>query len=211
MNEASPVLRKSAATRQRILDAAARIFRERGYAATTLNDIAEAAGLRTASLYYHFGSKEELVEEVLRIGTTLVSDTVRQAVEDLPPEAGFRERLTVAIATHLDALLRLTDYTSADIRIIGQVPPDVRAKVWPLREAYGEFWQELLRSGRASGAIRADADLGLLRVLILGTLNYASEWYKPGLKPVSAIAAEATAMVLDGISAAPSAVHRQPA
>jgi AcrR family transcriptional regulator len=186
-----------------VLDAAARLFRERGYAATTLGDIAEAAGLRTASLYYHFGSKEDLVEEILRIGTTLVSEAVAESLGRLGPEASFRDRLGAAIAAHLDTLLRLTDYTSADIRIIGQVPPEVRAKVWPLREAYGELWQNLLRQGQRAGAIRGQADLGLLRVLILGTLNYASEWYKPGLKPVSAIVDQATAMILDGIAAPP--------
>ncbi len=203
MNEASPSLRKSAATRQRVLDEAARLFREHGYAATTLGDIAEAAGLRTASLYYHFGSKEDLVEAILCIGTTLVSDAVQRSLDALPPEASFRDRLSAAIAAHLDTLLRLTDYTSAGIRIIGQVPPEVREKVWPPREAYGELWQDLLRQGQKTGAIKGQADLGLLRVLILGTLNYATEWYKPGLKPVGAIAEQATAMILDGIAATP--------
>lgn len=195
------VQRKSAATRERVLDAAARIFREHGYAATTLNDIADAAGLKTASLYYHFGSKEELVEEVLRIGTTLVLDTVKARLAALPADASFRERLRVAVHAHLDTLLSLTDYTSADIRIIGQVPAEVRNRVWPLREEYGDIWQDLLAHGRKSGAIRADADLGLMRMLILGTLNYATEWYKPGRKPVAAVADQATAMILGGISA----------
>lgn len=201
MSSNGQALKKSTQTRQRVLDAAARIFREHGYAATTLGDIADAAGLKTASLYYHFGSKEDLVEEVLRIGTTLVTEAVRLRLAQLPADASFRDRMTAAIAAHLHTLLNLTDYTSADIRIIGQVPPEVRDRVWPLREAYGEMWQDLLRHGRATGALRADADLGLLRVLIMGTLNYATEWYKPGRKPVSAIAAEATAMILDGIVA----------
>jgi len=195
------VQKKSAATRERVLDAAARIFREHGYAATTLNDIADAAGLKTASLYYHFGSKEELVEEVLRIGTTLVLEAVKSRLAALPLDATFRDRLTAAVHGHLDTLLSLTDYTSADIRIIGQVPAEVRARVWPLREEYGEIWQGMLTYGRETGAIRPEADLGLMRMLILGTLNYATEWYKPGRKPVSAVAEEATAMILGGISA----------
>ncbi len=197
------VQKKSAATRERVLDAAARIFREHGYAATTLNDIADAAGLKTASLYYHFGSKEELVEEVLRIGTTLVLEAVKSRLAQLPADASFRDRLKVAVHAHLDTLLSLTDYTSADIRIIGQVPADVRARVWPLREEYGEIWQGLLQFGKQTGAVRTGADLGLMRMLILGTLNYATEWYKPGRKPVSAVAEEATAMILGGIGTAP--------
>lgn len=201
MGAIGTVQKKSAATRERVLDAAARAFREHGYAATTLNDIADAAGLKTASLYYHFSSKEELVEEVLRIGTTLVLDTVKARLAALPAGASFRERLQVAVHGHLDTLLSLTDYTSADIRIIGQVPAEVRNRVWLLREEYGEIWQDMLVRAQKAGEIRAGADLGLLRMLILGTLNYATEWYKPGRKPVRAVADEATAMILGGIAA----------
>ena len=69
---------KSAATRRKILDAAARTFRDKGYAATTLNDIADAAEIRAASLYYYFRSKEDLLDAVFGIGMQRVVDAVRQ-------------------------------------------------------------------------------------------------------------------------------------
>ena len=65
---ASDALSKSEATRIKILNAAARTFRAKGYAATTLNEIAEATNMRAGSLYYHFDSKEQLVEAVFEIG-----------------------------------------------------------------------------------------------------------------------------------------------
>ena len=61
-------LTKSERTRQRILDAAAKVFREQGYANARLADIAELADMQTGSLYYHFDGREDLVAEILRLG-----------------------------------------------------------------------------------------------------------------------------------------------
>ncbi len=72
---------KSDRTRQRILDTAAQEFRRRGYAGTKVNDIAAAANMRAASIYYYFESKDQLFEEVLEIGLRLVFEAVRKAVE----------------------------------------------------------------------------------------------------------------------------------
>ena len=76
---------KSEVTRHAILEAAAGLFREHGYAAVSLRDIAEAVGMKTGSLYYHFDSKESLVEEILTLGTQGALAASRAAVE-----AGFR-------------------------------------------------------------------------------------------------------------------------
>ncbi|ORB76440.1 hypothetical protein BST46_30110, partial [Mycobacterium timonense] len=65
------------ATRARILDSAALIFRNKGYAGTRLSDVAAAANTQAGSLYYHFPSREELVEEVLRVGQERTSGFVR--------------------------------------------------------------------------------------------------------------------------------------
>src|SRR5256885_1134200 len=96
--------RKSERTRERILDAAAVSFRERGFAATRLSDIAERAGLQAPSLYYHFKSKEELIEEVLSLGVTRTFERVRERVAEVPEDDPLG-RLRAAIETHLSMVL----------------------------------------------------------------------------------------------------------
>ena len=190
---------KAAASRQRILDGAARLFRANGYAATSLADIAAEAGMRTASLYYHFESKEALVREMLSISATRTFEAARGAVAALPAEAGFADKLTAALAAHLEELLGHADYTSADLRIINQVPEGVRRDVLPIRREYAAWWRQLLEQGRREGAIRKDADLKLVRMLLLGAINWASEWYKPERGPVAPIAKECAALMLRGM------------
>ncbi len=150
-------LNKSAATRRKILDAAAKTFRKRGYAGTRLNDIADAAAMRAGSIYYHFASKEQLLEQVLEIGIRRVFDAVVREVEALPPGTSGRRIVRAAIEAHLTMLLRHGDYTSANIRLFDQVPDDVHDRQVRLRGEYDEFWRKLLAAARAAGEIRADA------------------------------------------------------
>ena len=91
---------KSERTRQRILDAAAEVLAERGYAEARLTDIAARAGMQAGSLYYHFSSRDELVGEILRLGIENSWDLVAAAVGRLPPTATPLERLDAAIRAH---------------------------------------------------------------------------------------------------------------
>lgn len=190
---------KATATRQRILDGAAKLFRAHGYAATSLADIARIAGMRTASIYYHFASKEDLVREMLRISAERTFAAARGAVEALAKDAPFEDRLAAAISAHLEELLGHADYTSADLRIVNQVPEGVRREVLPIRRDYAAWWRSLLEQGRRQGAIRRDADLKLVRMLLLGAINWASEWYKPERGPVAPIARECARLMLRGM------------
>ncbi|OYY44935.1 MAG: hypothetical protein B7Y57_07420 [Rhodospirillales bacterium 35-66-84] len=71
---------KSAITKQRILDAAARAFSLNGYAGTTINDIAMTAGMQGGSIYYYFESKDDILQEVLDVGITRVFSAARLAI-----------------------------------------------------------------------------------------------------------------------------------
>jgi AcrR family transcriptional regulator len=193
---------KSELTRQRILDAAAKVFRSQGYSGARLSDIAALAGIQTGSMYYHFGSREELVEEVLHLGIDVAWKHVRDAVEALPPDAGALARLKAAIRAHTEVQLEISDYSSAHARIIGQVPPDVRRRNLVDQINYGEYWDALLKAAVASGGIRGDLDLYVTRMLMFGALNWTSEWFRPRSgRSAEFIADQAVAMLLRGVEA----------
>lgn len=201
-------------SRRLILDHAARLFRQRGYAETSLRDIATVCGMKTASLYYHFASKEEIVTEVLNTGVATVSEEARRRVNNLGPDAPPADRVQAAISAHLHALLELDDYTGANIRIFGHVPPHVRAATMASREHYEQWWRDLLTDASARGAIRPGTDLRHLRVLLLGAMNWSVECHRP--RPdtqdsVEAIARSLTALALHGVfTDQPTRPLRQP-
>jgi TetR/AcrR family transcriptional regulator, cholesterol catabolism regulator len=191
---------KSARTRQRILDAAAVAFQRRGYASVTLKDIASLAAMQAGSLYYHFDTKEELVEAVLDAGVDGAIAATREAVDALGRDADPLTRLRVAIAAHLRFVLAESPYASANLRILGQVPEPIRERHLKRQRAYGAFWRNLFRRAAATGAIRADLDLSVARMLALGALNWSVEWYRAGRRTPSEIAAHAATMILDGLT-----------
>ena len=193
---------KSERTRRRILDAAAVAFR-RGYASVTLKDIAALAGMQAGSLYYHFDTKEELVEAVLDAGVDGAIAATREAVHALGPDADPVARLRAAIAAHLRFVLAEDAYASANIRILGQVPEAIRERHLKRQRAYGAFWRTLFRQAAAAGAIRPDVDLSVARMLALGALNWSVEWYRDGRRTPGEIAAHAATMILDGITPRP--------
>jgi AcrR family transcriptional regulator len=190
---------KSAVTRQRILDAAARTFSTKGYAATTIMDIAKSAEMQGGSIYYYFESKDQILQEVLDVGITRVFSAVRLAITGLSAQAPFRERLKAAVVAHLTMLLQQSDYTSANIRVFEQAPPAVKLQNRKLREAYAEYWRRLLADGRRSGDIRANADLTILRLMLLGAVNWSVNWYKQDRMSIAELSDGFCDIVLKGV------------
>ena len=193
---------KSARTRKRILDAGASAFRRDGYASVTLKDIAALAGLQAGSLYYHFDSKEEIVEEVLELGVEGVSAATREAVDALGTGADPMARLRAAIAAHLKFVLAESDYAVANIRILSQVPKEIRQRHLKRQRRYGAFWRDLFESAAKAGKLRTHLDLSVVRMLTLGALNWSVEWYdENGPQRPGAIAGHLSTMILEGLAA----------
>lgn len=171
-------------SRALILDAAAGLFSTFGYAGTGLRQIADEVGIRPASVYHHFESKERILEEILRTGLTQTLQCTRGAVEVLPPEANPRDRVEAAIAGHLRGIHENLTYTSTNLRFHGQMPPDVGKRLRPLRENYSDYWRTLLDSARRHGWLHPDLDVSMLRALILGGLNRTVVWFDRGKGPI---------------------------
>ena len=196
--EPASTARKSELTRRRILDSAAFCFRERGFAGTRLADIADRAGIQAPSLYYHFASKEELIEEVLSLGVTRTFEHVQTAVSEANGDDPLG-RLRAAIRAHLEMVLETGNYSAANLRLYGQMPEQIRKRLQRTQANVGRYWNQLLVDARDAGAIRSDVDLSAARMLILGALNWSAEWYRPGGLSAEELADQATTLLLEGI------------
>lgn len=194
-----PRPRKSDVTRHKILDASAKLFRERGFSATTLRQIASRAKIKAGSVYYYFDSKSQILDEVLKIGIKVVFEAVEKAVDALPENATGRTRLEAAVAAHLHTLLRYSDYTSANIRIFGQVPRTSQNRNRAIRRTYAEYWNGLLQYAKDRGEIGPDADLSLVRLFLLGSVNWSVEWYDPKKKSTEFLAKKFCNILFEGI------------
>ena len=185
--------------RDGILDVAARLFREQGYGPISLRKIAEAAGIKAGSIYYHFGSKDEIVVAILDAGIRTVHEKMRQAVLGHPDDSAAAAILRAAIRAHLRALLDVSDYSSANVRIFGQVPQSVRDANLPTRRAYEAEWDNLLTRLQRDGALRRSVDIRRLRLMLIGALNATLEWFDPERGSVEALASAYADVFLNGI------------
>lgn len=186
------------ATRERILLEAARLFRHHGYAATTLREVADASGIKAGSIYYHFESKDQILGEVLDKGIQVVADAVKQRVDALPAEATARQRVAAAIEGHLWGLLHHGDFTSANIRIYGQIPPAAKNRHRKVRRDYADYWDGLLEDALQRGELRSDTSTAMVRLFVIGALNWTVEWYNPQKGAFQDFVKQITAIVFDG-------------
>lgn len=186
------------ATRERILLEAARLFRHHGYAATTLREVADAAGIKAGSIYYHFESKDQILGEVLDKGILAVIDAVQRRIDALPASATARQRVAAAIEGHLWGLLDHGDFTSANIRVYGQIPPAAKSRHRKIRREYADYWDRLLEDALQRGELRSDTSIAMIRLFVIGALNWTVEWYNPQKGSFQDFVKQITAIVFDG-------------
>jgi len=171
-----------------ILDAAARLFREKGYAATSMRDIAGAVDMLPGSLYYHFASKGELLVAVYAEGVRRISAAVAGAIE------GKRDpwsRLEAGCVAHLEALLQASDYAQVVIRVQPSDAPDVAGDLIRLRDGY----ETLFRGMVEALPLARGVDRRTLRLMLIGALNWSQIWYHRGKDAPRRIAREFVALL----------------
>ncbi|RJQ74447.1 TetR/AcrR family transcriptional regulator [Pseudonocardiaceae bacterium YIM PH 21723] len=191
---------KSERTRARILDAAARVLSVKGYAGTRLSDIAEAAGVQAPAIYYYYDSRELLIEEVMWAGAARMVEHVTGVLAELPAEASPLDRIDAVVEAHLRFELDISDYTTAAIRNAGQLPPAIRTRQRAEQEKYADIWRQLLLDAQKSGVLQAGLDLGVARMLVLGALNWAAEWWDPDRGSLDVVVHTAKTLVRRGLA-----------
>ncbi len=185
-----------------LLEAAARAFAERGYAAASVREIVGSVGMLPGSLYCHFATKEELLVAVYSRGVERISGAVDAAVQ---PLVDPWQRLEAAAVAHLESLLDATDWSRVVIRIRPADAPPVEQRLTDLRDAYEARWRTLVDAlPLARGTSRAD-----LRLFLLGALNGSQTWYRAdGARTPAQLARRCVGLIRQGHAAPP---HRRAA
>jgi TetR/AcrR family transcriptional regulator, cholesterol catabolism regulator len=160
--------------RVRLLDAAARLFSQRGYHATSMRDIAKAVDMLSGSIYYHFNSKQELLLAVYAEGARRIGLLVDAAVA---LETDPWKRLEAASAAHLNALsVTHRDYAQVMIRTLPQDADDIGPRLRDIRRDYEGKFRRLIDGL----PLRPEVDRHYLRLMLIGALNWSHVWYRPG-------------------------------
>jgi AcrR family transcriptional regulator len=181
----SPEPSKSARTRERILDAAAFVLSRKGYAGTRLTDVAAEAEVHAPAIYYYFESRDALIEEVMWVGAHRVRMHVEEVLAALPPETRPIDKILEAVAAHLRYELRISDYTTASIRNAGQVPEHLRIRPAAEEATYSRIWRDLFAEAQKAGQLRPGIDINVTRMLLLGSMNWAAEWWNPKMRSLN--------------------------
>jgi len=185
--------------RRRVLDAAAERFVVQGYAATTLRQIAGDVGIKAASIYHHFASKDEIFAAILIQGVESMIATFDRVDVALDAGATPRDRLAAHVRAHLGTLFEHGRYTASNVTAFFTAPPEVRERIVPTRDAYEARWADLLDELQGVGAVRPDVDLRLARLSLFGAMNWSVEWFDPTRGNLDEFAAGITRQFWDGV------------
>lgn len=187
-----------ATRRDELLELAATMFAERGLRATTVRDIADAAGILSGSLYHHFSSKEEMVDEVLRGFLDWLFDRYQQIIDSEPnPLERFKELFMASFDAIEHHHAEVVIYQDEAKRLSGQSRFEY---VDELNRRQRKMWVDVLTEGIAQGYFRPDIDVDLVYRLIRDTTWVSVRWYQPG-GPLTAeqVGLQYLSIVLGGI------------
>lgn len=186
--------------RDELLELAATMFADRGLRATTVRDIADAAGILSGSLYHHFASKEEMVDEVLRGFLDWLFERYREVIDNEPNPM---ERLQGLFMASFDAIehrhAQVVIYQDEAKRLSSQPRFSYLAE---RNIEQRKMWVDVLNEGIEQGCFRPDIDVDLVYRFIRDTTWVSVRWYQPG-GPLTAeqVGRQYLSIVLGGISA----------
>jgi len=182
-------------TRTEILEVAAQIFRQKGFHAASMQEIADAVNLRKASLYHHISSKQEILLELLDMAMdTLIERTQAIFEQSTPPQ----DRLGEAIQCYLQALTDYPDLANVLLIEYRSLAPELRENHQPRRDQFEKLWRGLIQEGMDTGVF-APTDASIAAKILLGSMHWATTWYRnDGPLTIEQIAQTYSTLLLNG-------------
>lgn len=191
--------------RQQIEEVASALFRERGYAGTSVRDIAQALNLQGGSLYAHVASKEDVLWSIVNRAADQFQMLVGPvAMSSAPPQVRLREMIrshvTVVTSSQRDAAVFLHEWRLLSL--------DRRSALGARRDAYEALFRQVIGEGIQAGAF-GPVDPRLTAMALLSALNGIATWYRPdGALTATEIADQHADLFLNALTA-DSRLHRE--
>jgi TetR/AcrR family transcriptional regulator, cholesterol catabolism regulator len=194
--KAGPRRRNTHRRSPEIIEAAARVFAERGYHGATTQAIADVLNIRQASLYYYFRSKEVALEIVCTRG---VEDFFKAAQAIAYGPGSPSEKLASLIRAHILPILDRGDFVKVFLTQRQFLPNESRRRVGKWSRGIENIFETVIREGQRNGEFRNHLDARLVTLAILGMANAVSSWYGKEKASIERIGSEFTALVLEGL------------
>jgi AcrR family transcriptional regulator len=183
-------------TREDILEAAAQVFRQKGFHGASMQDIAHAVNLQKASLYHHVSSKQEILLALLDRALELLLERISM-ISDQPIPADTK--LSQMIRAYLQILAENTDLSAVLLFEHRSLERKQHARHVPNRDKFEALWREVLTEGVVSKLFKCE-DPALTTRAILGILNWTITWYRPdGGLTIDQIADQYSNLLLNGL------------
>ncbi|RBY89266.1 TetR/AcrR family transcriptional regulator [Blastococcus sp. TF02A-30] len=173
-SQAPPRRGRPGHSRESLLAGAVAVFEERGFEATSMDDVAARLGVTKSALYHHVRGKNELLR--------LALDRALDGLFAVTGEPGVRQGRAIDRLEHLvrgsvRVLAAELPFVTLLLRLRGN--SDVERAALQRRREFDRFTGDLVRAAVAEGDVRADVDPALLGRLLFGTVNSLTEWYRP--------------------------------
>ena len=183
-------------TREDILEAAAQVFRQKGFHGASMNDIAEVASLKKASLYHHVSSKQEILLEILDRALQLLLEQISSITnQNIPAD----RKLRLMIRAYLQILVENIDLATVLLFEHRSLERRQHARHIPNRDKFESLWKDVIAEGVKSRLFKCDNPALATRAL-LGIMNWTITWYRAdGELSIEEIADQYSSLLLNGL------------
>ncbi|MDQ0380890.1 TetR/AcrR family transcriptional regulator [Amycolatopsis thermophila] len=159
----------------RLLAVATRLFAERGFDRTSVQEIVAAAGVTKGAMYHYFGSKDDLLHEIYSRVLRLQTEQLEKVVAAGEP---VRERLHAAACDVVVSSIENLDDTTIFFQSMHQLSPDKRRTVRADRRRYHVLFRSLIEEGQRDGVFRADKPADIVVDFFFGSVHHLGVWYR---------------------------------
>lgn len=183
-------------TREDILEAAAQVFRQKGFHGASMADIAEAVNLQKASLYHHVSSKQEILLSILDRALELLLERISAiTAQTISPD----QKLKQMVREYMKILVENQDLAAVLLFEHRSLERKQHARHVPNRDRFEQLWKDVLAEGVKSGIFHCE-DPALATRALLGIMNWTMTWYNPdGPLNTEQVADQYSSLILNGL------------